>query len=579
MNGTPPPFTKAQADAGREDRLTAACLLAMAPHTFAGLHVRARAGHRRDSYLAVLKALLPAAPWLRSPPHVAEARLLGGLDLAGTLAAGRPVYAAGLLARASGGFLVMPMAERTSPALAARIGHALDQRDVVGRFTLVALDEGIDDERLPDALADRLALSVDLDADIGSAAEAAHSSAIADLGARVATARELWPRVTLDDATHDTVAALSIALDIGSARALTFCAAAIRAVAALDGALAPTSEHMTTAVRLVLLPRARRLPTPSEAPPAETPDAAPETPAPSPDPQALDDVVLAAALATLPPDTLARIAAAAAARRTSMGCGRASGVQSRARHGRPAGIRAGDPTRGDRMDLVATLRTAAPWQSVRRRELNGPIKLERSDFRVKRLVRPTGVTTIFLVDASGSSALHRLAEVKGAVELLLADCYVRRDHVALIAFRNKKAEIVLPPTRALARVKRALAALPGGGATPLASALLAAQGVAADVRRKGDRPDVVVLTDGRANVDRHGKPGRAAAEADAHRAASALRASGIGALVIDTSARPDPASGRLASALGATYLPLPFADARTLAAAVKAAAPRGGVHP
>jgi magnesium chelatase subunit D len=564
----------------RSDAIAAACLLAVAPEALRGLRLRARAGHHRDAYLDIAKALRSHAQasdqrWHRVPPQTTEDRLLGGLDLVATLAAGHPVFEPGILARAHGGCVVIPMAERLPVTTAARISHVLDSgeisADASARFTVVALDEGIDDERLPEALGDRLALHIELEP--GPPFDEVDLDELRD---RTVAARLLFAATVLDDATCDAIASVSLALDVRSARAMTFCHAAARAAAALDGVPMPTADHLALAIRLVLLPRARQIPQQAEQPPEPAPDTAPEpnpdTPPPDPnDQQTLDDVVLAAALARLPPDVLARLTGDARTRIAASAAARSGANETRAHHGRPAGVRPGDPTRGDRLDIVATLRTAAPWQALRQRRPGAPVVLQRSDFRVKRLVRPTGVTTIFLVDASGSSALHRLAEVKGAVELLLADCYVRRDHVALIAFRGKSAELLLPPTRALARAKRALAALPGGGGTPLASALVSAEAVVADVRRRGNRADIVVLTDGRANVDRNGRPGRAAAEADALLAAKSLRAKGIGTLVIDTSARPDPASGRLAEALGAAYLPLPYADARTLSSAVRAA--------
>jgi magnesium chelatase subunit D len=100
------------------------------------------------------------------------------------------------------------------------------------------------------------------------------------------------------------------------------------------------------------------------------------------------------------------------------------------------------------------------------------IEVHPDDFRIVRFRQRTETSIVFAVDASGSTtALHRLGEAKGAVELLLTDCYVRRDHVALIAFRGRDATLSLPPTRSLARAKRCLAGLPGGGATPLATGI------------------------------------------------------------------------------------------------------------
>jgi magnesium chelatase subunit D len=234
------------------------------------------------------------------------------------------------------------------------------------------------------------------------------------------------------------------------------------------------------------------------------------------------------------------------------------------------GARRGWPRGGQRLALIDTLRAAAPWQRLRGAAGSGRVAVRPDDFHVKRHRPRLATTTIFAIDASGSAALARLAEAKGAVETLLAECYVRRDEVAVLAFRGQRAELLLPPTRSLVRAKRSLAGLPGGGGTPLAAGLDAARLLAERIARDGATPVLVLLTDGRANIARDGNPGRERAREDALAAARALRAAAVPALVVDTSARPEPAARALAEALGATYLPLPPARPDRVARAAQA---------
>jgi magnesium chelatase subunit D len=95
--------------------------------------------------------------------------------------------------------------------------------------------------------------------------------------------------------------------------------------------------------------------------------------------------------------------------------------------------------------------------------------------------------------------------------------------------------------------------------------------VADAVRRRGDTPMLVLLTDGRANIARDGSPGRPQAEADARLAARQWRAAGLRSLLIDTSPTSGPLARQLALEMGATYLALPHADARAVSGAVAAA--------
>lgn len=563
-----------------EDQRAAAALLAVDPAGLGGAVLRGAPGPERESWLALLRTgTTPGAPWRRMPAALPDSRLLGGLDLAATLAAGRAVAERGVLAEADGGILLLSMAERVAPGLAARIAAVMDAGEVAlerdglarrlsARFGLVALDEGVDGEQVAEALRDRLAF---------------HIAPVLLLAtprpAGIAAARARLDDVRVPEEAAQALCAAALALGIASLRAPLLALRAAAASAALAGRDAATAEDVALAARLVLAPRATRLPDvepPAPEPPPPEHDAARQAPKGEESQGPLEERVLEAVRAALPEGLLAGLGAGMreAARRAAPD-GRAGARQAAPLRGRPAGTRPGALRDGARLALVETLRAAAPWQPFRRRgRIGGPRLLVRSeDIRLRRFEAPRQTTAIFVVDASGSSALHRLGEAKGAVELLLADCYVRRDRVALIAFRGHGAEVLLPPTGSLVRAKRLLAGLPGGGGTPLAAGLDAARDLAVSCRRAGRTPLLVVLTDGRANVARDGTGGRVQAEADALDAARPLRLGAVPALLVDTAPRPQPFARDLAAAMGARYLALPMADASRLSDAVRHAAP------
>ena len=563
-------------------------LLAVDPVGLAGVVLRGPADPRRDEWLEAFRKLLPAdAPWRRVPLGIADSRLLGGLDLAASLSAGRPIAQAGLLAEANGGIIILPMAERVESQMIARIAAVLDSGALrvaregitmarATRFGIVAMDEGAsEEEQVTEALSDRLAFRLSFDTTSLQRAEP-----VMPTRAEIEAARRRLSRVQMPADLPQAFCAAALALGILSLRAPVFALRCARAAAALAGRTEVTREDAALAAQLILAPRARQVP---EAPAEEQEQPPEQQQEPSnadtqqqQDQPSLEDLVLAAAQASLPAGLLAGLGVAARQMaRQAASSGRSGMMRRSAQRGRPIGARPAAWRAGLRLALVETLRVAAPWQEYRRREKPhhaALVHIRREDVRIRRYKQNSETTTIFLVDASGSAALHRLAEAKGAVELLLADCYVRRDRVAVIAFRGRGAEVLLEPTHSLVRAKRSLAALPGGGGTPLASGIAAGYAMAEASRKRGQTPVIVALTDGRANVTRDGLGGRATAESEALDTARLFKASGIAALLIDTAPRPQAFSRDLASAMGARYVPLPFADAARMSAAVRQAA-------
>ena len=564
----------------------------VAPHALGGIWVRSPPGPVRTLFLELAEDWQLSTIAKRIPLHAQESRLLGGIELTQTLATGKLHWESGLLAQSHGGVVTLTMAERVQRQTIAHLCSALDagsltlareglSQTVPAAFGIIALDEGLEGEQPQTALTERLGLRVDLG---NLSIHDALSSDIDSANLRNAQAR--WAAVALDDALVEALAATTLALGIDSPRAMVLTARLIKILAALEGRSEAIDADLERAVVMALAHRSTRLP---ELPPENADEEARE-PEPqdeqteeteSPDNQEQPeitpplDAVIEAAIAHIPPGLLASLRQGHQPRGKSSSGGKSGTQQRHKQRGRPVGTEAGDPRRGSRLNLMATLRAAAPWQTLRRQQAaadrQGQLQIKPSDFRTTRFRHRRESTTLFVVDASGSAAMHRMAEAKGAVELLLADCYSRRDSVALIAFRGDKAELLLPPTRSLVRAKKALAALPGGGGTPLAHAVELTTLLSEQILRDGATPTAVFLTDGVANIARDGTPGRQRAKEEAMTAAKHFRALNSRALVIDASPRAQQKARELADALGGQYLAMPQADAAGMRNIVRSA--------
>ena len=442
------------------------------------------------------------------------------------------------------------------------------------------------------------------------------SSALELLREQLAEARSRLGNIDLSDEQLRTLATTALALGVEGNRADVFAARAARASAALAGRDQVSQQDLETAIKLVLIPRATCLPEVEEDAPPEQPaaqentgqtepalpadaDAAPsetdpaeasaepeEQPPPEDEPTSdqlenaappdlLQDLLLEAEATEMPADLLAVSLAQGSRSRAG-----SRGEALNSRRGRFVRARPGAPREG-RIALIPTLLAAAPWQDSRKtgaagrgRRVRDGLMIRSEDLRIRQYRDKSGTLFVFLVDASGSMALNRMRQAKGAVASLLQNAYVHRDQVALIAFRGQRAEVLLPPSQSVDRAKRELDVLPTGGGTPLASALQEGLELARQARSRGiSQVTFILITDGRANValaqsrdPAAVRPEKSVMEGEVAALAAATASAGIAAVVVDTQAKylGRGEAERLAAQLQGRYFYLPNARAEQI---------------
>ena len=365
-------------------------LFAVDPSGLGGVRVRGAHGVERDAWLAWLRELLPAETvWRKIPVNIEVDRLLGGLDVAATMTMGKPVFASGLLELAAGDVVMLPMAERLPSEVCAIIASALDRREVrverdgftrlsSSEFSVIAFDEGLEDEALDPALVDRLAFSfratasdtVDYDPSVSRI---------------VPQAKQRLSAVTVAGDVLEAIAGTALAVGAPSMRAEYLTLRAARAAAALAGRTDVADDDVAVAARLVLAPRATRLPAPPQeaetAPQSDVEQTTDDSSTSAANEQTLDEVVLEAVRAAVPEGLLAALAEQGRTR--AVEAGRFGPAAAAAQRGRPIGSRPGEASRGQRLHILDTLKAAAPWQRIRGGDRRGErlsLSIAKGDF-------------------------------------------------------------------------------------------------------------------------------------------------------------------------------------------------------
>lgn len=522
-------------------------------------------GSGKTTLARLFRLLLPeGTAFVTLPLNVTEDALVGAVDIEATIRTGQKVVQKGLLSRAHGGILFIDDVNLLSPESVSLVLEVNGRRvNFVERegfserhdadFMLIATMDPQEAFLSPhfldrfgmcvlwESLWDRIDRTLVVKRTMANrfSLNGSHSLADEALRNRIENSRNFFKQVAVSEGVSEYIAQTCLENAVSGHRAELFLYYATKAYAAYRGDKKANTSHVDAVAPLVLVHRRRSVLPPEEEAPHEhdhedrKDQQQPESNDGQNDQQqGRDETPQSDNAESSAPDDNEEFSPDTSFRETAlmeevfdtgetfrtkrlsfrkdrlkrMSSGRRTKTRSKDKGGRYVRsiLRAVDDVAID-----ATIRAAAPYQSVRNRDTM--LVIHNSDLRYKQREKKTGHLVIFVVDGSGSmGAQRRMTETKGAIQSLLMDCYQKRDKVAMLVFRKDKGEIVLPPTSSVEHASRRLQEIPTGGKTPLGSGLMEAYALIKRYAKKAPETRflLIIITDGRANHSLSGLPAR-----------------------------------------------------------------------
>ena len=534
------------------------------------IHIKGKFSPMREEYISKILKFFDRKKPKKIYPSQSPSDFNTSINIVRTLTERKPVYEKDFFADKNN-IIFLPMAEKIDKNLACFLKGKIEScKDTL----FIALDESESDEYINENISQNLTFFVSLDE-----VRLDELKNIKINLTKIRAARNNLDKVVIKKDILSHLISCSDLLGIKDSKISYKTLKTAKAICSLKEKSLVTRDDVNQAVSLVMIQKAKRIPEltdndeQSQSKQAEEKNEEGSSDQNNLEKEVVNKQMLIETIkANLPRDLIEQIIKNKLQPRQS-GDSVGSGEKNKNfKFGRPLPSIRRKYSSDKKIDLISTLTKAIPWQKLR----NNAIKITKKglifypdDITIKQFDQKSERVLIFIVDSSGSNAIGRLAEAKGAVEILLSDAYAKRDNVALISFGGDDARTLLSPTRSLVAAKKKLSALPGGGGTPLARGLLEANKLALSAKTRNIKPILILLSDGKSNLGLNGEPNREIAMRDSLKIASIIKENGLTSIFIDTSKREQQAAKDLASNLNGKYFPLPKANSESISNTIK----------